>query len=74
MRLLRPGVPDYAFRAKEILLYPGDRVVAREVTLLVGEKPVLTLPVLLLYLSERRPRLEVGQDQGGFYLKGALPT
>ncbi len=65
--------PDYAFRAEEILLYPGDRVVARRVTLLVRERPVLTLPVLLLFLSERRPRLEVGQDEGGFYLKSALP-
>ncbi|WP_347240845.1 LPS-assembly protein LptD [Thermus sp.] len=66
-------VPDYAFRAQELVLYPGDRVVARGVTLLVQEKPVLTLPVLLLYLSERRPRLEVGQDEGGLYLEAALP-
>ncbi|MCS7218668.1 MAG: LPS-assembly protein LptD [Thermus sp.] len=66
-------VPDYAFRAREILLYPGDRVVARGVVLLMGEKPVLELPVLLLYLSERRPRLELGQDEGGAYLKAALP-
>ena len=66
-------VPDYAFRAREIVLYPGDRVVARDVTLLVQEKPVLTLPVLLLYLSERRPRLEVGQDEGGLYVKADLP-
>jgi len=66
-------VPDYAFRAREIVLYPGDRVVARDVTLLVQEKPVLTLPVLLLYLSERRPRLEVGQDEGGLYFKADLP-
>jgi hypothetical protein len=67
------SVPDYAFRAEEIVLYPGDRVVARKVTLLVREEPVLTLPVLLLFLSERRPRLEVGQDEGGFYFKSALP-
>lgn len=66
-------VPDYAFRAEEILLYPGDRVVARKVTLLLREEPILTLPVLLLFLSERRPRLEVGQDEGGFYFKSALP-
>lgn len=66
-------VPDYAFRAEEILLYPGDRVVARKVTLLLREEPVLTLPVLLLFLSERRPRLEAGLDEGGFYFKSALP-
>lgn len=66
-------VPDYAFRAREILLYPGDRVVARGVVLLVGEEPVLELPVLLLFLSERQPRLEVGQDDQGVYLKAALP-
>ncbi len=66
-------VPDYAFRAREILLYPGDRVVARGVVLLVGEEPVLELPVLLLFLSERQPRLEIGQDDQGVYLKAALP-
>ncbi|WP_298629342.1 LPS-assembly protein LptD [uncultured Thermus sp.] len=66
-------VPDYAFRAQEIVLYPGDRVVARGVVLLVQEGPVLELPVLLLFLSERQPRFEVGQDDGGFYLKAALP-
>lgn len=57
-------VPDYAFRAREIVLYPGDRVVARDVTLLVQEKPVLTLPVLLLYLSERRPRPRWARTRG----------
>jgi len=66
-------VPDYAFRAREIVLYPGDRVVARGVVLLLQEKPVLELPVLLLFLSERRPLLEAGQDAGGLYLKAALP-
>ncbi|GGM96224.1 hypothetical protein GCM10007092_07250 [Thermus composti] len=66
-------VPDYAFRAREIVLYPGDRVVARDVTLLFREEPVLKLPVLLLFLSERRPRLEMGQDEGGFYFKADLP-
>ncbi len=66
-------VPDYAFRAEEVVLYPGDRVVARKVTLLLRERPILELPVLLLFLSERRPRLEIGQDQGGVYLKAALP-
>ncbi|WP_117237576.1 LPS-assembly protein LptD [Thermus sediminis] len=66
-------VPDYAFRAREIVLYPGDRVVARGVVLLVQERPILELPILLLFLSERRPRLEVGQDALGFYLKAALP-
>ncbi len=66
-------VPDYGFRAREIVLYPGDRVVARGVVLLVQEKPVLELPVLLLFLSERQPRFEVGQDEGGLYVKAALP-
>ncbi|MEJ5337801.1 MAG: LPS-assembly protein LptD [Thermus sp.] len=67
------AVLDYAFRAEEVVLYPGDRVVARKVTLLWQENPILELPVLLLFLSERSPRLEVGQDEGGVYLKAALP-
>ncbi len=66
-------VPDYAFRAQEIVLYPGDRVVARGVVLLWREEPLLELPALVLFLSERQPRLEFGMDAEGFFFKSALP-
>lgn len=66
--------PDYAFRAKEVLLYPGDRIIAREVTVLVSEQPVMYLPAMLLFLSERSPKVEFstgGQD--GTTVKLDLP-
>jgi len=68
------AVDDYGFRAKEVLLYPGDRIIAREVWVLVRGQPVLYLPVLLLHLSERRPRLEIGQDETlGGWAQADLP-
>lgn len=67
-------VPDYAFRAKEVVLYPGDRIIAREVQILVQEQPVLYLPVLLLNLAERRPRFDLGQSaRDGVYFSADLP-
>lgn len=68
------AVDDYGFRAKEVLLYPGDRIIAREVWVLLKGQPVLYLPVLLLHLSERRPRLELGQDDTlGWWAQADLP-
>lgn len=67
-------VPDYAFRAREVLLYPGDRIVAYDAEILLQETPVLRLPILLLNLAERRPRVEVGQNnQDGVFLRADLP-
>lgn len=66
--------PDYAFRAREVVLYPGDRIIAYDAEILLQETPVLRLPVLLLNLAERRPLVEVGQNnQDGVFLRADLP-
>ncbi|WP_261663491.1 hypothetical protein [Deinococcus sp. Marseille-Q6407] len=56
---------DYAFQAERLLLYPGDRLVAYRVQLLLADTPVLYLPVIVLPLNEpsRQPRLELSQDE-----------
>lgn len=56
---------DYAFQAERLLLYPGDRLVAYRVQLLLADHPVLYLPALVLPLNEpaRQPRLELSRDE-----------
>ena len=56
-------VEDYGFRAQRLQLYPGDRLIAFEVTLLIREVPVMMLPVLVIPLGppERQPRLAISQ-------------
>jgi hypothetical protein len=53
----------YGFRAAEITLYPGDRLIARGVSVLVGGTPVAYLPILVLFLGDpaRQPRLDISQ-------------
>ena len=52
-------VEDYGFRAERIELYPGDRLVAHGVTVLVRGQPAFDLPLLVLPLGpeDRQPRL-----------------
>lgn len=54
-------VQDYGFRARRLQLYPGDRLIAFDVTVLIREEPVFYLPLLILPLGpeERRPRFAV---------------
>lgn len=51
---------DYAFEAAQIEIYPGDRLVAYDVTVLVRGAAVLALPLMVLPLAppQRQPRLE----------------
>ncbi len=51
---------DYAFEADRIEIYPGDRLVAYEVTVLIRGAAVLNLPLMVLPLAppDRQPRLE----------------
>lgn len=66
--------PDYAFEAKEVLLYPGDRIIAKRVWVLVHGQRVFYLPVLLIYLSKRSPKINIGEDpQDGAYFSADLP-
>ncbi|MCS7067089.1 MAG: LPS-assembly protein LptD [Meiothermus sp.] len=67
-------VADYAFQAQEVLLYPGDRIIARGVWVLRRGERILYLPVLLLFLNERRPKLEFGQSESdGVFVSADLP-
>jgi hypothetical protein len=52
---------DYGFRADALRIYPGDRLVAEGVTVLVREAPVLWLPMLVLPLAtgDRQPVLRI---------------
>ncbi|THF86204.1 hypothetical protein E7T09_13405 [Deinococcus sp. KSM4-11] len=67
---------DYAFRAKRILMYPGDRLVAYQAQLLIADAPVLYLPVVVIPLNDadRQPRLLVGQGaDDGLTVEADLP-
>lgn len=67
-------VADYAFQAREVVLYPGDRIIARGVWVLLRGERTLYLPVLLLFLNERRPKLEFGQSESdGVFVTADLP-
>jgi hypothetical protein len=54
-------VQDYRFRAERMNLYPGDRLVAFDVTVYLRELPVFFLPLMVIPLGpeERRPRFSV---------------
>jgi hypothetical protein len=56
-------VEDYGFRAGRIELYPGDRLVAFDATVLVRGRALLVLPVLVVPLArpDRQPRLSLSQ-------------
>jgi hypothetical protein len=56
----------YGFRAGNITLYPGDRLIARDVSVLVAGTPVFYLPIVVLFLNDpsRQPRLDINQTAG----------
>ncbi|GAA4008303.1 hypothetical protein GCM10022631_20440 [Deinococcus rubellus] len=67
---------DYAFKAKRLLLYPGDRLIGYQVTLLLAGVPVLYLPIVALPLNEpsRQPKLSYTNDAvDGRTFKADLP-
>jgi len=53
-------VEDYGFTAARLELYPGDRLVAFDVTVLIRGRPFLNLPLMVLPMApaDRQPRLE----------------
>ncbi len=48
----------YGFKAGSLTLFPGDRLIARDVIVLVAGEPILYLPIMVVLLSEpsRQPR------------------
>jgi hypothetical protein len=59
-------IEDYGFRANRLLLYPGDRLVAYEVNLLIRDAPVLYFPILVVPLAalDRQPKLSIKRGTG----------
>jgi hypothetical protein len=69
---------DYGFRAESITLYPGDRLIGRNVTVLIADEPVMFLPIVVLLLNDpsRQPRLDIKQDSSngdGLTIEADLP-
>ena len=56
-------IEDFGFSADRIELFPGDRLVAFGVTVLIRGSPVFDLPLMVLPLGppDRQPRLEIVQ-------------
>ena len=54
-------VEDYGFKAKTLRLYPGDRLIGFDVTVLIRGVGVMFLPVLVLPLGpkDKQPRLNI---------------
>jgi hypothetical protein len=59
-------IEDYGFRAKRLMLYPGDRLVAYEANLVIRDLPVLYFPILIVPLAalDRQPRLSIKRGTG----------
>jgi len=51
--------PHYSIRSREVKIYLGKRVVAKNVTFNVGGVPVLFLPVYSQPLKERHPKVNI---------------
>jgi hypothetical protein len=69
---------DYGFRAESLTLYPGDRLIGRNVTVLIAEEPVMFLPIVVLLLNDpaRQPRLALNTDSNnpdGTTIEADLP-
>lgn len=67
---------DYAVQAKRLLLYPGDRLIAYQATVLLAGTPVLYLPIVAVPLNEddRQPKLSYSNDSvDGRVFKVDLP-
>jgi hypothetical protein len=68
---------DYAFRAESLTLYPGDRLIGRNVTVLIADEPVMFLPIVVLLLNDpsRQPRLDLKTDDpiDGTIIEADLP-
>jgi hypothetical protein len=73
----------YGFKAGSLTLFPGDRLIARDVIILVAGEPILYLPVMVVMLSEpsrqlrwviRTEGLNVGGNAGSGTTDTSLPN
>ncbi len=67
------GTPAYHFAAREIEIYPGDRLVVRGVTFYDHGIPLMYLPSFTISLREERSRFDLPQigysQRTGWYIK-----
>ena len=57
--------PHYRLQSKKIDMFPGDKVVARDIVVKLGQIPLFYLPKFIQRLDEKRPRVRVipGKDK-----------
>ncbi len=68
--------PHYALRADEVEIRPGDRLIARRVTITLGTRALVTLPWLSIPLNHDLPDQwpVVGQNAvEGYFLRWPIP-
>ncbi len=51
--------PHYRVRAKQIIVYPGDKVIARHIVMYVGGVPVLYWPYYVQPLTDRKSHITI---------------
>jgi len=51
--------PHYRLRAKRVFIYPGDKIVARNLIFMAGECPVFYIPKYVQRIDDKRPRVTV---------------
>lgn len=64
--------PHYALAAREVVLFPGDKLIARDVEVYVHERRLLRLPWMIFLLGTRRLPIvpEVGRnDTEGYFVR-----
>lgn len=66
--------PEYRLRSNRIEVYPGDKMVARNVRMVMGRVPVMYIPKFTQSLKDTKPRVMItpGYDKewGAFLLLG----
>ncbi len=63
--------PHWRIAAKRTLIFPEDRIVAKDASFFIGNWPLVTLPQFVQVLNDKRPRVTVvpGKDkQWGYYV------
>ena len=51
--------PHYRLRAKRVLIYPGDKIVARNLVFMAGECPMFYIPKYVQRIDDKRPRVTI---------------
>jgi hypothetical protein len=67
---------DYAFRARNLVIYPGDRLIAYDAQVLLADEPIFYFPLLVMFLGEERfqPKISIGKnDLDGLTFSVGLP-